>query len=192
MRVTLYGRYVVRDEKGRVIKRSPWRRDPLLFNFAGLLAGTFSDHARTNFQPLVLLDGTTWYFPDLFSAASAFARVTCRAGDIGCGIVFGRGTTPVSFTDYRLEARYGTDMLYYGATNLRRASRLDNVAVVEVNRSAIALVDLAVSEVGLIAYHFDSGQVSRLFLIARTVLPSPISLAANQTLTWYYRLRVSM
>jgi len=192
VRVALYGRYVVRDRDGRVIKRSPWRRDPLLLNFAKLLAGTLSDHALSRFESLIDTNGATRPFPDFYGSANPFARVTAPAGETRFGILFGSGTTSVSLTDYRLESILGIDVLDYGATTLHRARTVNNRAIVEITRSATAKVNVTVSEVGLAVNHFDFTQAHRFFLLARTVLSTPISLSAGQILTWYYRLRISM
>jgi len=123
-------------------------------------------------------------------------------GDDSFGVVVGSGSTPVSTTDYRLASKIlhgaGAGQLDYGThvvtSSFGSSSSYIDVARSFTNRSG---GDVTVRETGLIARNLWGGlggqtAVDVKFLIARDVLPTPITVKALGSLTVRYRISLSL
>lgn len=121
------------------------------------------------------------------------------AGNHNYGVVVGKGTATPTPNDFNLQSRFthgdGLDQLQYGATSIEDVTVSSNTSQFRIIRSFTNNYSgsQTINEVGLIARYYDvhyiSGSyraVERLFLIARDVLSSPVTLQQGKTLTVRY------
>jgi hypothetical protein len=119
------------------------------------------------------------------------------AGEDSWGILVGSGSDPVSPTQYNLSAKipHGTDpgKLYYDVHTIT-SSYSDTSSYVEISRSFInkSSSPVTVREVGLFTrnrYQNVSGiEVDVIFMVARDVLPNPVTVNPLGSLLVRYRV----
>jgi hypothetical protein len=114
------------------------------------------------------------------------------------GVVVGSGTTPVSPDDYNLASKIphgtGAGQLDYD-THTVASSYSSTSSFVEICRTFVnkSSSDVVVREVGLIARaHDDYAGVDVKYLIARDVLPSPVTVKPLGSLAVRYRISLSL
>jgi hypothetical protein len=129
-----------------------------------------------------------------------YGPITFNAGDNDdtYGIWVGSGSTPVSPSDYALASKIphgtGAGQLDYD-THMVVSSYSPTSSYVEIYRSFVnkSGSDVVVREVGLAAHSRDGYQgIDSKFLVARDVLPSPITVKPLGSLTVRYRISLSM
>jgi hypothetical protein len=129
-----------------------------------------------------------------------YGPLTFNAGDNDdtYGIWVGSGSAPVSPSDCALASKIphgtGTGQLDYD-THTVVSSYSSTSSYVEIYRSFVnkSGSDVVVREVGLAARSRDSRQgIDSKFLVARDVLPTPITVKPLGSLTVRYRISLSM
>ena len=121
-----------------------------------------------------------------------------REGDASYGLVVGRGTTPPSPGDYKLEEKYphgsGLGYLQYGSTKISDVQLVDNKLLIAVERSFYNDYKdpQDITEVGLIVYRREYGRycfdVRAKFLIMRDVLDTALTVPAYATAVIRYNI----
>jgi hypothetical protein len=184
---------------GREVYRGPSRS--FVQNFAITYMSFILNSAQNVTQP----DGTTGKIQPAISACTVWFNpiLSMAAGDNDDtnGIWVGSGSTPVSPTDYKLASKIphgtGAGQLDYEPQSVT-ASYTDTQSYVEISRAFVNRTsdNITVAEVGLVAFH-KTGYNSTTYaqareLIARDVLPQPITLAPLSALTVKYRITLSL
>jgi hypothetical protein len=149
---------------------------------------------------------TTTIWGEWYSAVTNYGGGTPLAlyggdNDDSQGVVVGAGSASVSPTDYSLASKIshgtGAGQLDYEPQTVT-SSYSDTSSYVEVARSFInrSDADVVVREVGLIARNYwkDVSAVRNdvKFLIARDVLPTPVTVKPLGSLTVRYRISLSL
>jgi len=140
-----------------------------------------------------------YYVTAAYSRASGGTAMGFKAGagEDAWGILVGSGSDPVSPTQYNLSTKipHGTDpgKLYYDVHSVS-SSYSDTSSYVEIARSFInrSSSPVTVREVGLFArnrYQYDAGiEVDVIFMVARDVLPNPVTVNPLGSLLVRYRV----
>jgi hypothetical protein len=147
---------------------------------------------------------TEWHSPGIYYGRGGTPMaMNAPNDDDSYGIVVGSGTTPVSPTDYKLSSKIphgaGVGQLDY-ETHSTASSYSGTSSYVEISRSFInrSGSDVIVREVGLVARSYWGGSGGTnvaqdiKYLIARDVLPSPVTVKPLGSLTVRYRISLSM
>ena len=144
---------------------------------------------------------TEWYASIKQMGGGTPMAMNAPDNDDSYGIWVGSGTTPVSPTDYKLSSKIphgtGAGQLDYEPHTVT-SSYSETSSYVEIARSFInrSGSDVVVREVGLVARSywkgFDAVRQDVKYLIARDVLPSPITVKPLGSLTVRYRISLSL
>jgi hypothetical protein len=207
------GAEVVVEVNGEEVYRGPSKS--FVANIAKLLLGAFGatggyDLADTGIKAsgsVTAKDGSTqtvweeWYASDYSYGGGVQMALNAPDNDDTYGIVVGSGSTPVSPTDYKLASQIshgtGTGQLDY-EPQTTTSSYSDTSSYLEIARSFVNKSggDVTVREVGLIARNYwkDAGGVRNdvKFLVARDVLPTPVTVKPLGSLTVRYRITLSL
>lgn len=207
------GAEVVVEVDGREVHRGPSKS--FVRNIAMLLLGAFrasggyglNDTGLKASANVIATDGAIktvweeWYAPIYTRGGGVQLALNAPDNDSSYGIVVGSGSTPVSPTDYKLASQIshgtGTEQLDYEAHTVT-SSYSDTSSYFEIARAFINRSggDVVVREVGLIARNYwkDVGgiNVDVKFLVARDVLPSPVTVKNLSSLTVRYRISLSL
>ena len=185
----------IRDQNGKIIKRSIKRSKSLLRSFALALRYAFV-LSGGNITNTVTTKNTAGADASLFSGYANVAWTFI----VGCapiatdtwGIQIGRGTTPVTKTDYALVTKcthgIATNQFQYGNSSIEEVEGVDPISKFRMIRiftnGSGSSIDI--NEIGLVIS--NSGG---LFLIARDVFVSPITVPNSSTLTIRYIFSVT-
>lgn len=185
----------IRDQNGKITKRCNRRSRSLLRSFALALRYAFvlSGSNQTN---TVTTKNTAGSDASLFSGYSNQAwtfMVACApiATDTW-GIQIGRGTTPVTKTDYALETKCAhgllTNQFQYGNSSIEDVEGVDPISKFRIIRIFTngSGSSISINEIGLVI-----SNTGGLFLIARDVFTSPIAVPTGSTLTIRYVFSVT-
>jgi hypothetical protein len=142
-----------------------------------------------------------WYTGAYYGGGGTHIAMKAPDNDDTYGIVVGTGTAPVTPTDYMLASKIphgtGSGQLDYDthtiASSYTSSSSYAEISRVFVNKSGS---DVVVREVGLIAWNYfkDTSAVRNnvKFLVARDVLPSPVTVKNLGSLTVRYRISLTL
>ena len=162
-------------------------------------------HFAKTRTPVVLEDGSSlevgykysWCNKEHHSLEFGF-WMNSGEGDDSYGLVVGRGTTPPSPGDYKLEEKYphgsGLGYLQYGSTKISDVQLVDNKLLIAVERSFYNDYKdpQDITEVGLIVYRREYGRyifdVRAKFLIMRDVLDTALTVPAYATAVIRYNI----
>jgi len=198
-RMSLFKCDLIVELDGKEVYRGPSR------SFVQNFAITFMAFIINSSQSVPQPDGTTGAIQPGIAAATVWFNplLSMAAGDNDDtnGIWVGSGSTPVSPTDYKLASKIphgtGAGQLDYEPQSVT-ASYTDTQSYVEISRAFVNRTsdNITVAEVGLVAFH-RTGYNNTTYaqareLIARDVLPQPITLAPLSTLTVRYRITLSL
>jgi len=202
---------VILEVDGREVYRGPSKS--LVINFAKLLLAMLSAPGNTPQGTsgiiastiVTALDSTSkyvwteWY--GSYNGGGTPMATNAPDNDSSFGVVVGSGTNPVSLTDYQLSSQIphgtSTGQLDYDphtvASSYSSTSSYVEIARSFVNRSGS---DVVVREVGLVTRNYwkDKNAVGNdvKFLIARDVLPAPVTVKPLGSLTVRYRIGLSL
>jgi len=190
----------VRDKSGKLIYKRRYRAKSWLTQFIKVLKGHFATRHNTTIgngnTTAVDITGASRTIPDHCNVRySYFTNISTLgdAGDTSQGIVVGSGTTPNSLSTYALAQLIahgtGAGQLSYGAMNVEEVTNpSENLLLFRLIRTFTnqSGADITVYEIGLHAKFTDSTGSPRTFLLARDVLPSPVTVANGRTLTVRY------
>jgi hypothetical protein len=137
------------------------------------------------------------YYDTTYNTGGTAMGFKAGAGEDAWGILVGSGSAPVTPTQYNLSAKipHGTDpgKLYYDVHTVT-SSYSDTSSYVEIARSFInrSSSPVTVREVGLFARNrYQNGQgivVDVIFMVARDVLPNPVTVNPLGSLLVRYRV----
>ena len=141
----------------------------------------------------VLIDGKQSEIKSNSSGTKVFAamlkRSTNSADDKG-GVLFGAGTAPATVQDYKLDAPITTGLSIIFPNNLTYAkgNSFEDVAVTYgvTNTSSS---EITISEIGLVATIYISGNLYESILVDRTVLDTPVTIPAGESKQIAYTIR---
>jgi len=177
-----------------------------LKNFGIVLAGMLKNTGAGDARKFVVVTNTAGasanvYVEDSFGTdVRYFGVMGFYAGDNddSYGILVGSGSTPVSPSDYALASKIphgtGSGQLDYDTHNVLSGYG-DTSGYVEIYRSFVNKSggDVVVREVGLVARSIDGAVPSDVrYLIARDLLPSPITVKPLGSLTVKYRISLAI
>jgi hypothetical protein len=144
---------------------------------------------------------TEWYCGNTKNGGGTPMAANAPDNDDSFGIVVGSGTTPVSTSDYNLASQisHGTSsgQLDYDAhsfvSSYASVSSYVEISRVFVNKSG---ADVVVREVGLVCRNYWKDylalRVDQKILMARDVLPTPITVKNLGSLTVRYRVSLTL
>jgi hypothetical protein len=174
----------------------------------GVLASV-ADFSTINIADIIDVSGTSQTLQIKSGTRSTNSSVdmgllalNAPAGDSSWGLLVGRGTTSPTPNDFALEDPYsegtGAGQLSHGASSVEATSVSGNQVTTRIIRTFTNNYTGSqnVSEVGLVArwkyYYYGVGLLNQdvKFLIARDVLPAPISVGSGQTLTMRYVITI--
>jgi len=190
----------VRDKSGKLTYKRRYKAKSWLTQFIKILKGQFATrwgttvgHGNTTVVDIV---GSTRSIPNHSDSTRSYTTNISTLGDAGDeyqGIVVGKGTTPNSLNTYKLASPIshgtGAGQLSYGAMNVEEVTNPSGNTLsfrlirTFTNQSG---ADITVYEIGLVAKFVDADGYGRPFLLARDVLPSPVTVANGATLTVRY------
>jgi len=183
---------------GREVYRGPSK------SFVQNFAITYMAFMLNSIQSVTQPDGTTGSIRPGISGTNVTLHFYYAAGDNDDtnGVWVGSGSTPVSPTDYNLRSKIphgtGTGQLDYDPQTVT-ASYGSSSSYVEIARTFVNRTsdDVIVREVGLVAYQYarsisPSVESRTRELIARDVLPSPVTVKPLGSLTVRYRISLSL
>lgn len=204
------------DKDGGLLWSDERESRSLLLNFAKALYGCFKAAGGESLDTsglqmsasIVDQDGATKTIATLWYASTAVAggggvvmAMGAPSGDDSYGIIVGSGSTPVSYSDYRLASKipHGSSagQLNYG-THSVSISAGSTSSFVEVSRAFtnVSGSTVVVREVGIVAWNYWTSYVGVAynvkFLVARDVLPSPVSVPNLASLLVRYRFSLSL
>jgi len=178
----VYVEVEVRDRNGRLLKRIRKRSDSFVRNFMLMLFIGFTWGS----QNIVKQDGSTVSISASADIGEVF-YVRGKSGESNYGILVGSGTKSFSIDDYSLESKipHGTSpgQLSYGESSIEGLFDDGTKLYFRVIRTFTnnSGSSITVSEVGLASK--GNGNYP---LIARDLLPSPVSVPDGSTLTVRY------
>jgi len=206
--ITAKYRLVLRDKNGKVLMKLERESRSFTKNFAEIIRGLFYSRTSNTTANVVDTNGTsqTPYVACLVSCPPAIPErryggtrplgVNAPEGNVSYGIVVGKGTTPPSPTDYKLEALYphGTDVdqLYYGACSISSvvADATKSSVIVTRTFTNSYTAPQTVTEIGMIASiqyaNYETSIHTLYALIIRDVLDTPVEIPAGLSLTVSY------
>jgi len=205
----LYLSYWHKDANGKTIKYRRYRSDSFVGNFFKLLYAhlfkatfnnTISETVRL-YNPLdvnAIININNELVKIYGNVASS---LIASVGATDRGIVVGSGSTAVTLNDFRLESQipHGT------ASGQLRYSAITSSDITPINRALsnnwyyaitrkfdnLSPSDITIAEVGLIG-RFSTNVGLLPALVARDVLPSPITLISNESTIIQYTIRLTI
>jgi len=188
---------------GKEVYRGPSKS--FVRNMGIVLAGMLKNNGDAGtFKSVVVtgLDGgSTYAYVELPAPGNYSAGpLVFNAGDNddSFGIVVGSGSAPVSPYDYNLASKIphgtGTGQLDYD-THSTISSYGGSSSYVEISRTFVnkSGSDVVVREVGLVGCSFHSYQdIYYKFMVARDVLPNPVTVKPLASLIVRYRLSLAL
>lgn len=200
LKISLFYEVIVRDGKGNILAKEEGECNSVVKNFPLALVGLMADVLNSRYVTLKDTSGVERGYPyikDAYSRVLWVGHETGVTSDIDkFGIVVGKGTSPVSFDDYKLEDKIthgdGADQLYYGTVYIEYSSVEAGFPEITIYRvfenQGTQAVD--VNEIGLIVaeYRADLDGYA-YYLVERTVLPSTITVPVGGSLIVKYIMR---
>ena len=178
---------LVKDKKGKVLKRVKRKAHSFVGNFIRCLAVQFASGKET----ITDIGGNT---VNPYAYSQSF-KCNAGSGDNGLGIVVGTGTNAVSISDTALQTKIahgtGSGQLQYGAVTFGATACDASKCECTITRDFAngSGGDITVNELGLIIHMYE-GTVKGI-LVARDVVSGGIAVANGQTLTVNYKIRAT-
>jgi len=200
--IRLYLEYWHKNAKGKIIRYRRYRSDSLLGNFFKFLYNQIGRPASfTSFSSIneIFTSPTADYPKDINGTdRSNFADFARAMTGTDRGIVVGSGTTPVTLEDFRLASPIpngtGVGQLVYGTLTVFAIDQsLSNIWKYRISRifTNQSTGDVTIAEVGLVANVYDADTLVGC-LMARDVLPAPVTLAPNDAVGFRYTIVVEV
>jgi len=200
--IRLYLEYWHKNAKGKIIRYRRYRSDSLLGNFFKFLYNQIGRPASfTSFSSIneIFTSPTADYPKDINGTdRSNFADFARAMTGTDRGIVVGSGTTPVTLEDFRLASPIpngtGVGQLVYGTLTVFAIDQsLSNIWKYRISRifTNQSTGDVTIAEVGLVANVYDADTLVGC-LMARDVLPAPVTLAPNDATGFRYTIVVEV
>lgn len=117
---------------------------------------------------------------------------TSTGGNYYPPVRFGSGTTPATVDDYKLESAYVSGLTIISTTSIKQSLK-DNVITREYSYilKNTTSTDKVIGEIGLFYQsYYGSTSTSAKFLVERTVLDEPVTIAPGGTGTVVYTLTI--
>jgi hypothetical protein len=202
-KLKLYLEYWLKDSKGKTKKYRRYRSDSFVGNFFKFLyhqigkASSYTSftsnyelyHGVTDDAIRRLIDGGR------ILAMPEIARSLVTATT---GIIVGTGTTAVSLDDFSLVSQIpngtGAGQLVYGSNSVTTiAQSLSNLWFYRISRTFTnqSTTPITITEVGLVGNVYDASTLVGC-LMARDVLPTPITLNPNDGTVIRYIIKLSI
>ena len=158
-------------------------------NFYSYMVAKLSD-LKTS---CTLIDGTRSEINGSTSGTKAFAAMLKQSSDSDYdkgGVSFGAGTAPATVQDYKLDAPITTGLSIIFPKNFTYAkgNSFEDVAVT-YGVTNISSSEITISEIGLVATVFVSGNLYNSMLVDRTVLDAPVTIPAGESKQITYTIR---
>jgi len=200
--IRLYLEYWHKNAKGKIIRYRRYRSDSLLGNFFKFLYNQIGRPASfTSFSSLnqIFTSPTADYPKDINGANRAdFVDFAREMTGTNRGIIVGSGTTPVTLEDFSLANPIphgtGVGQLTYGTLTVFAIDQsLSNIWKYRIARTFTnqSTGDVTIAEVGLVANVYDADTLVGC-LMARDVLPAPITLPAGDAVSFRYTIVVEV
>lgn len=105
------------------------------------------------------------------------------------GLHFGTGSTPAAASDYALESRI-TSGLSFTKGELALYEEQEGRYIASVSHAITNTSDAEINiyEIGVVANYFNGSNTAKYYLMERTVLTEPITLAAGETKLVTYKI----
>ena len=139
------------------------------------------------------IDGTRGEISSNSSGTRVFAAMLKRSinsNDDKAGVLFGAGTTPATVQDYKLDAPIttGLSIIFPNSLTYAKGASFEDVAVTYgvTNTSSS---EITISEIGLVASIYVSGNLYNSILVDRTVLNAPVTIPAGESKQITYTIR---
>jgi len=194
----------VRGKNGKLINKRRVKANSWLRNFAlAFRVLLFCARAQLNVTTTVVnVGGASATFRASSVNASKLTPLATRApsGNDDYGIQVGTGTTPVTRDDYCLVSKIphgtATGQMVYGAVTVEDVDGVPPESRFRIIRvfSNESGADITVNEIGLVANNYafyDAVTAEVYFMLARDVLPSPVTVPVGATLTVRYIVSVT-
>jgi hypothetical protein len=181
---------------GKLLKWSRFKARSFLKNFIDLL---YTQMAQSSLAGVVDTGGVSRTVSPTISVSTGgaytvpFLSLAAAAGDDTRGIQVGTSTIAVAIDQFSLQGKIahgvGSGQLQYGAMSVGTPATVGNkrqftAARTFTNNSG---ADITVNEVGLVSRDI----AGNLFLIERTVLPTPKVIPNGGSSTWTYTISVT-
>lgn len=178
---------LVKDKKGKVLKRVKRKAHSFVGNFIRCLAVQFASGKEAITDVGGNAVNPYAYYTNLKAGAGS--------GDDDFGIQVGTGTNAVSINDTALQTKIahgtGTGQLQYGAVTFGATACDASKCECTITRDFAngSGGDITVNELGLVLQMYDTG--SKNIFVARDVVSGGIAVANGQTLTVNYKIRAT-
>ena len=142
----------------------------------------------------VLIDGSRSEIKSNSSGTKVFAAMlkqsTNSSGGDNGGVSFGAGTSPATAQDYKLAAPIttGLSIIFPKSLTYAKGASFEDVAVT-YGVTNISSSEITISEIGLVATIFVSGNLYNSVLVDRTVLDTPVTIPAGESKQITYTIR---
>jgi hypothetical protein len=200
----------IRNKNGKLLELKRFPAKSFVGNFLALLSCVFKGGAMTSYTT-----GTTYYCVGrndpvniggsnigltffLTGTGSVYAGCEAPAGSDVFGMQVGSGDTPVTMTQYSLQTKIshgtGSGQLLYGASTVEALTK-DTTWYFRVIRAFTnnTGASVTVKEIGLVVqFAAGANNTYTQFMVARDVLPSPVSIPDGAALTIRYKIQYSL
>jgi hypothetical protein len=202
-KLKLYLEYWLKDSKGKTKKYRRYRSDSFVGNFFKFLyhqIGRASSYTSFTSVNEIFLPGSSddiKQFPD-GTLVDAMADIARSLVTTTTGIIVGSGTTAVSLDDYSLASQIpngtGAGQLVYGSNSITTIDQtLSNLWFYRISRTFTnqSTTPITITEVGLVGNVYDADTLVPC-LMARDLLPSPITLNPNDATVIRYTIKLQI
>jgi len=179
---------LVKDKKGKVLKRLKRKAHSFVGNFIRCLAVQFASGKEAITDAMGAGVNPYAYYLNLKAGAGS--------GDDDFGIQTGTGTNAVNINDNALQTKIvhgtGSGQLQYGGVTFGATSCDSSRCECTITRDFAngSGGDITVNELGLVLQMYDGGLKN--ILVARDVVSGGIAVANGQTLTVNYKIRATV
>lgn len=185
----------VKDKDGKVTEKRVLKSRSFVRQFLELLWVKF---LRLPLKAPLLMKDTSSFARDIYNKIETFAS-DGGVGVVTHGIIVGTGTGGPTIDDYALETpiAHGTGAgppkeIQYGAVTFGAPASDTTTSQFTITRnfSNNCGAEITVNEIGLYVEGYDTGDITRYFMIIRDVIDPGIVVGDGQTLTVNYREQV--
>jgi hypothetical protein len=197
----LYVELELKDEDGRVLHRRRFRSHSYLKQLIAMLRGImYHTYGYSNAGNTTVVDtsGTARSYPSTSGIYYAGIPLNCPSASSEYGLVVGSGTASNTADTYALQTLIshgtGSGQLSYGSQTFEDLVVSGSTIYFRIIRTFTnnSGASITVNEIGLYAKAYDSGNIARIFCIARDVLSTGVTVGNGKTLTVRYILSVTV
>jgi len=200
MKLQLFYRTIITDSKGKIVKRSRWRKSRSFVIAFLQHIELFTSHAFGADITLSLKNtsNTAKTLPALTTIWYNLFTVFAGDNDSSYGIVVGSGTTAPTNADYALGTQIvhgvGAGQLDYGAHSRTTTAVVGANVDYVISRTFYngSGATITVKEIGIYCASRDLDATTQVFCIVRDVLAASQDVLNTQTLTVQYTLRTTV